>query len=138
MPPSASTARFLERDLQRALRDKIRHLEHGLKISDGGKERTVKYGGTAKPGRIDITAKDRSGATVVIELKRGKVGRRAIAQILGYMGALMLRKKSIRGILVAEKFSPQGIAAARTVPALHLRRYTRRHRKFAFQVVGAD
>lgn len=136
MPPSA--ARFLERDLKRTLRGKIERLEPGLKIADRGKERTVEYGGTANPGQIDITAEDRRGATVVIELKRGKVGRRAIGQILGYMGALMLREKSIRGILVAEKFSPQGIAAARPVPALQLRRYTHRQRKFAFEVVGAD
>jgi RecB family endonuclease NucS len=138
MPPSASTARFLERDLMRALRAKIGRLESGLKIVDGGTGRTVKYRGTAKPGRIDITAEDRRGATVVIELKRGKAGRRAIGQILGYMGALMLRKKSIRGILVAKKFSPQGVAAARPVPALQLRTYTHRRRKFAFEVVGTD
>ncbi len=138
MPLSAGTARFLERDLQCALRGKIGRLEPGLRIADRGKERTVKYGGTAKPGRIDITAEDRRGATVVIELKRGKVGRHAIGQILGYMGALMLRKQSIRGILVAKEFSPQGIAAARPVPALQLRRYTHQRRKFAFEVVGAD
>jgi endonuclease len=138
MPPSTSIARFLERDLKCALRDKIGCLEPGLKIIDGGKERRVKYDGTDKPGHIDITAEDQRGATVVIELKRGKAGRSAIGQILGYMGALTVHEKPIRGILVAKKFSPQGIAAARTVPALHLRRYTHRHRKFAFEVVGAN
>jgi RecB family endonuclease NucS len=136
MPPSAGTTRFLEHNLKHALRAKVGRLEPGLKIA--AVEQTVKFGGTAKPGRIDITAKDRHGATVVIELKRGKVGRRAIGQILGYMGALMLHKKSIRGILVAKEFSPQGIAAARPVPALQLRRYTHRRRKIAFEVVGAD
>jgi len=137
MAPSNGTTRILERDLHRALRDKIGRLETGLKIADRGKEREVKYGGASNPGRIDITAEDRRGATVVIELKRGKVGRRAVGQILGYMGALTLRKKSIRGILVAKRFSPQGIAAARMVPSLQLRSYTFQGRKFAFEVVGA-
>lgn len=138
MPRPAGTARFLETDLNRALRDKIGRLESGMKILDGGKGRTVKFGGTAEPGRIDITAEDRHGVTVVIELKRGKAGRGDIGQILGYMGALMLHKKSIRGILVAKEFSPQGIAAARPVAALQLRRYTHRRRKIAFELVGAD
>ena len=113
-----------ERHLQLALRDNITCLEAGLKISDGGTEQVVKYDGVANPGRIDITAKDKKGATVVIELKSGRVGRRAIGQILGYMGALMRlkNKKRIRGILVAEEFSPQGMAAARPVPSLELRR----------------
>jgi RecB family endonuclease NucS len=55
----------LERDLQLALRSNINQLEAGLTISDGGKEQIV------ESGRIDITAKDRDGATVVIELKGG-------------------------------------------------------------------
>jgi RecB family endonuclease NucS len=112
--------------LQAALRANIKRLEAGLKITDGGKEQIVKYGGTANPGRIDITAKDRKGATVVIEVKSGKVGRRAIGQILGYMGALMrlLREKRIRGFLVAKEFSPQGKAAARPVPTLKLRKFS--------------
>jgi endonuclease len=71
-------------------------LEPGLEISDGGEEQMV------ESGRIDITAKDRNGATVVIELKAGKAGRRAIGQILAYMGDFTQDKKQIRGIVVAE------------------------------------
>ncbi len=126
-----------ERDLQHALRANIKQLEAGLTIADGGKERIVKYGGKAEPGRIDITAEDRKGATVVIELKRGKAGRRAIGQILGYMGILMRGNKPIRGILVAAEFSPQGIAAAFPVPNLQLRKYKfRAPSKSTFDIVG--
>ena len=127
-----------EGDLQRALRANIKQLEAGLTISDGGKERIVKYGGKAEPGRIDITAKDGKGVTVVIELKRGKAGRRAIGQLLGYMGILMRDNKPIRGILVAAEFSPQGIAAAFPVPNLQLRKYTfRTPSNSSFKTVGA-
>jgi hypothetical protein len=118
----------LERDLQNALRNNMEQLEPGLKICDGGKEQMV------ESGRIDITAEDRNGTTVVIELKAGKAGRRAIGQILAYMGDFVQGKKTIRGILVAEEFSPQAMSAARVVPDLQLRKYSF---KFAFETVGA-
>ena len=61
-PPSAErdvadaieTTFGLERDLQLALRSNsnIEQLEHGLRITDGGKEQTV------ESGRIDIAAED--------------------------------------------------------------------------------
>lgn len=112
--------RRVEREIQRAIRANIDSLESGLQIADDGKELTVNYGGDSQPGHIDITAKDKTGATVVIELKREKAGRRAVGQVLGYMGALMNHTKKVRGILVAKKFSPQGEAAARAVPSLRL------------------
>jgi len=115
----------IERDLQEVLRKKnnIEQLEPRLKIIDGGKEQIV------ESGRIDITAEDNNGTTVVIELKAVKAGRRAIGQILAYMGDLSVGKKPIRGILVAEEFSPQAIAA-RIVPNLQLKKYTF---KFVFE-----
>lgn len=121
----------IERDLQRALRSNIEQLEAGLKITDGGKEQLVDAG----RGRIDITAEDRNGATVVIELKRGEAGRRAIGQILAYMGDLTVGKKPVRGILVARDLSPDAIAAARVVPALQLRKYGF---KFTFEAVDSN
>jgi hypothetical protein len=92
----------IERDLQRVLRDNIEQLEPGLKITDGGKEKAV------AAGRIDITAEDRNGVAVVIELKTGEADRPAIGQILAYMGDLAADKKptgadqstiGVRGIL---------------------------------------
>ncbi|MEC8859565.1 MAG: DUF91 domain-containing protein [Pseudomonadota bacterium] len=70
VPPSAAVASSkqsisLERDLQATLRESIDQLEPGLEIVDEGAERSV------DSGFIDITAKDRYGVTVVIELKTG-------------------------------------------------------------------
>lgn len=92
----------LERDLQETLGRNIAQLEPGLTIVDGDSERTVKSG-----GRIDILAKDRSGGTVVIELKAGRADRDAVGQILAYIGDLMDEATPVRGILVAADFSPR-------------------------------
>lgn len=109
----------LERDMQRALRAQIETLEAGLTVTDEGAERSV------ESGFIDITARDVSGATVVIELKAGAAGQRAVAQILSYMGDVAAEEegKLPRGILVASEFDSKARAAARMVPNLVLRRY---------------
>jgi hypothetical protein len=110
----------LERDLQAALRVEIGQLEHGLTVIDGGAERSV------ESGFIDITARDASGAIVVIELKAGPAGQRAVAQILSYMGDVASEEESagVRGILVASSFDRKAKAAARMVPTLTLRSYS--------------
>ena len=118
----------IERDLQQALRRHIEDLEPGMKITDGGKEKIV------PSGRIDITAEDAGGTAVVIELKIGEADRQAIGQILAYMGDLVSENPSVRGILVAEDFSPRAVAAARVVPRLQLIKYKF---TFAFQEVSA-
>jgi RecB family endonuclease NucS len=118
----------LERDLQKALRDHIEQLEPDLTIIDDGKEQIVPV------GRIDITARDRDGVTVVIELKAGPADRDAIGQILAYMGDLMVSAKSVRGILIAGEFSARAIAAARAAPNIRLVRYGFR---FSFETVSS-
>ena len=85
----------LERDLQIALRSKIEQLDPGLTVIDNGAERSV------DSGRIDITARDSWGTTVVIELKTGVAGQKAVAQILSYMGDVSEEDGDVRGILVA-------------------------------------
>lgn len=125
----------IERDLQRVLRDNIEQLEPGLKITDGGKEKVVAV------GKIDITAEDRNGVAVVIELKTVEADHSAIGQILAYMGDLAADKKptgadrstaGVRGILVAKDFSQKAIAAARVVHSLQLKKY---NFKFAFESI---
>jgi RecB family endonuclease NucS len=117
----------LERDLQMALRLNIEQLEPRLTIIDGGKELTT------EASRIDITAEDGQGATVIIELKAGTANPDCIAQILSYMGVLSEKEqKPVRGILVAGEFPSRVVFAARAVPSLQLRRYTFR---FSFEVV---
>ena len=124
---TAFDAKFgLERDMQLALRRSIEQLEAGLRIIDGDKESTV------ASGRIDITARDKKGATVVIELKAGPADRDVIGQILSYMGDLTDGQATVRGIVVAREFSPRAIAAARPVPSIRLIRYGFR---FSFEPV---
>jgi hypothetical protein len=116
----------LERDLQKALREHIQQLDDDLRITDGGKERIV------ASGRIDITAEDKQGAVVVIELKSGEADRSAVGQLLSYMGDLLAEdaSKAVRGILVAPSFRDSVVAAARAVPSLQLKKYSIR---FSFE-----
>ena len=110
----------LERDMQAALRVGIEQLEKGLSITDEGAERSV------ESGFIDITARDAAGTTVVIELKTGVAGQRAIAQILSYMGDVSCEQEGakVRGILVTSDFDAKAKAAARMIPDLVLRKYS--------------
>jgi hypothetical protein len=116
----AKTITFgLERDLQAVLRANIDQLEHGLRITDGGKERTV------AAGRIDITAEDREGKLVVIELKAGAAKPESLAQVLAYMASLESEEqKPVRGILVAGDFHDRVVLASRKVPDLQLKQYS--------------
>ena len=116
---SGEAAFGLERDLQRALRASIGQLAAGLTIVDGGTEKTV------DAGRIDITAEDPDGTTVVIELKAGKADLRAIGQILSYMATVSTEpNRRIRGILVAGDFDDRAVMAAGAVPNLSLKAYS--------------
>lgn len=118
----------LERDMQQALRRSIDQLEPGLKIVDGGRERST------EAGRIDILAQDKTGSFVVIELKVGDAKPEVIAQIASYMTCITeTEKKKVRGILVAGDFPPRVKLAARMIPSLNLKRYSF---KFAFEAMA--
>lgn len=106
--------------MQAALRVEIGQLAAGLEIIDDGAERTV------DSGFIDITARDRSSATVVIELKRGTAGQKAVGQILSDMGDVSAEEEGrpVRGILVDGDFDHRAKSTARMVPNLSLRRYS--------------
>jgi hypothetical protein len=109
----------LERDLQKALRQNIAQLETGLAIVDDGSEQST------EAGRIDITARDAQGMSVVIELKAGTAAPAALTQLLAYMGALAdTEKRQVRGLLVAAGFHPKVLMAAKAVPDVQLRRYS--------------
>lgn len=114
----------LEKDMQAAIRQNIAQVEHGLTITDGGRERSV------ETGFIDITAEDSEKVPVVIELKTGIAGQRAVAQILSYIGSVMDEegRDDVRGILIASEFDKKAQAAAKVIPALTLMRY-----QFSFQ-----
>jgi RecB family endonuclease NucS len=123
---AVDTAFGLERDLQNALRTNIAQLDPGLTIVDGGREQVLPV------GKIDITARDQTGTTVVIELKTATADRDAVGQILSYMGELMVESPSVRGMLIARDFSPRAVAAARAAPNIELVRYGFR---FSFEKV---
>lgn len=109
----------LEKDLQIALRNNIENLEPGLKIIDNSKERVV------ESGRIDITAKDKIGKLVVIELKAGKAKPQSITQILSYMSSIKAKgKDQVRGVLVAGEFDKKMVLAADMIPNLELMKYS--------------
>ena len=109
----------VERDLQLALRNNIEQLEPGLKVVDGGSERTV------EAGRIDITAQDKKKKLVVIELKAGTAKPESIAQVLAYMSSMSQEVGGpTRGILVAADFHHKVILAAKAVPNLQLKKYS--------------
>jgi hypothetical protein len=109
----------LERDLQLALRSSIEQLESGLKITDGGKERVV------EAGRIDITAVDAQGNSVVIELKAGTASPNVVAQVLAYMGSIAEADKTpVRGIIVAGDFHKKVILASHAIHNLELKKYS--------------
>jgi RecB family endonuclease NucS len=116
---TALTTTFgLERDLQKVLRQNIEQLEPGLKVVDDNKEKHV------PSGYIDITAEDKNGAAVVIELKAVEADRDAVGQLLAYMGDLMDDEhKAVRGILVAPSFSPRATSAAHAA-RVELKRYS--------------
>ncbi len=122
--PEAAQAIGLEKDMQAAIRQNISRIEQGLRITDGGRERSV------ETGFIDITAKDSESVPVVIELKTGVAGQRAVAQILSYIGSVMEEEgiDNVRGILIASEFDRKARAAAKVVPNLTLMRY-----QFSFQ-----
>lgn len=110
---------WMESEMQSALRRVISLLEEGLEIIDGGREKSVEC------GRIDITAKDKNGALVVVELKTGIAGASAVGQIMGYMGDLKAENpdKKVRGILVACDFDSKARSAARLLDNLSLHHY---------------
>jgi hypothetical protein len=124
---AVDTAFSLERDLQDALRRSIEQLEAGLTIIDGGREQIV------PSGRIDITARDERGTTVVIELKAGAADRDAIGQILSYIGDVSEQTPQVRGILVAREFLPRAVAAASAAANIRLVQYGIR---FTFEIVA--
>jgi len=109
----------IERDMQAAVRADISQLEPGLEIIDGGVERSV------ESGSIPITARDRNGAIVVIDLRAGGAGRRGVAQVLSFMGDIAAEETeaNVRGMLVASFFEKSARAAARMAPGLSLITY---------------
>ena len=74
-------------------------------------------------GTIDFLCTDRDGNFVVIETKRAQPDRRAIGQILGYMGwvqARLAKGRRVSGMLLAGSGSDSLRMAIAVVPNLEL------------------
>jgi len=78
----------LERDLHNWLTTRLSEIEPGLIPVDGG----VEY--QTEAGRIDILAKDQTGALVVIEIKAGKAKDGALGQSLPVIVAGSARRSA--------------------------------------------
>jgi RecB family endonuclease NucS len=119
-PRARTKARIFsyERELKSALRRQLALVEPGLVEADGGRERAV------ATGRIDITARDRNGHFVVIELKAGPCPHGALEQVLAYSTDLEAETGTpCRAVLVASEFSERLRAAARRATGIALVTY---------------
>ena len=102
-----------EKKLKRAIRASLNKLEPGLVAIDGGREEENR----------DITARDRAGNIVVIEVWTGKARPDKVCQLLGYMGKIKAAPSGLRGILIAADFRDDAVATASLVPTIALKRY---------------
>jgi RecB family endonuclease NucS len=106
-----------EWELKMQLRKELDRIEPGLIAADGGRERAV------STGKIDITALDKYGNYVAIELKVGPCPTGALEQVMGYANDLEAETgKPCRAMIVASEFSDRLRAAslrARDVRLIH-------------------
>ncbi len=94
-------------------------LEPGLTAIEGGQP-----GGGRDPGSARIYARDRAGASVLIEVVARATSPDLLVRLLAAMGALQAgAAEQVRGILIANQFSDDIRHAAETVPSLELRTY---------------
>jgi RecB family endonuclease NucS len=118
-----------EKELKRSLRQELEKIEPGLVADDGGRERVV------ATGKIDITARDKDGHFVVIELKVGPCPIGALEQVLAYSSDLEAETGvPCRSVLVASEFSDRIKAAAKRARDVYLVHYAVEKMGFAGQL----
>ena len=106
----------LERDMESFVAGNLDRLEEGLQFVDRQVETDV--------GRIDIVATDSAGTPVLIELKVGDAGDRAVGQLARYLG-WWTKAKGVqpRGFLIAAGIPDTVAYGASVLPRVTLRRY---------------
>lgn len=114
----------LERDLEAHLVRDLESIEPGLTFVARQLSNDI--------GRVDVVARDRSGTTVILELKVGEATDASIGQIARYLGWYG-RLGNVRGILIAADFPERIKYAASAIPNLQLRKFQVR---FQFDSVG--
>ena len=102
-----------EKDLQNYLVKNLHVLENGLSLyEEEGLTGVEYYAGGQR--RIDILARDKSGALVVIELKVSRGYDRVIGQLLRYMGWVqqnLAEDQPVRGMIVAGEITEDLVLA---------------------------
>lgn len=117
---------LLERDLQRHLAENLGCIEPGVALYEDEDIRGIEF--EAGGGRrIDILARDRSGAFVVLELKVSRGYDRVVGQLLRYMN--WVRKElaepgqRVRGIIVCRTMSEDLRLACASIKDVELCEY---------------
>lgn len=109
-----------EQDLKRHIIVNLEEIEKGLKLYSNGVEFST------DAGRIDILATDKENNFVVIELKAGVAGDKAIGQILGYMGWIKINlanDKNVRGIIISDSVDNRLKFAVSQINNLKVKQY---------------
>lgn len=114
------TTLTLEKDLQQFLESRLDSIENGLRLYEGGSEFST------EAGTIDILGVDSDDNLVVIEIKKGKAGDRAVGQIKRYMGCIDENmadpNQGVRGMIVAQEF-PDNIKYSIRNEPIELKKY---------------
>lgn len=107
----------VEKDLQEFLKQNIKSLDPKLEILES------EY--TTPAGRVDLIARDPEGNLYVIELKSTKASRKALGQLLGYIGAIKeeFPDRDVKGILIANEFDESLKYAVKVLPNVIFKRY---------------
>ncbi|RLI73768.1 hypothetical protein DRO97_06890, partial [Archaeoglobales archaeon] len=107
----------VEKDLHEFLKQNIKSLDPNLDILES------KY--TTPAGRVDLIARDPKGNLYVIELKSTRASRKALGQLLGYIGAIKeeFPDKNVRGILIASEFDDSLKYAVKALLNVILKKY---------------
>jgi len=106
----------LERDVEEFIAANLGGLEEGLTLVDRQVE--------TEAGRIDILARDRTGTPVIVELKVGEAGDRAVGQLARYLGWWRKAKREpVRGYLIAAEIPETVIYGASMLDGVSVRRY---------------
>ncbi len=103
---------MLERDLVDMVEDNPDLLEQGMVVV--GREKVI------EGVRPDLLLRDRHGAPVIAEFKRGTLRRDAIGQLVEYFGLVVEKHPDVRGFVVAERI-PTSVQTALTHLGLEFR-----------------
>jgi hypothetical protein len=119
-----------EQDLKRHIVANLDEIENGLNLYPNGIEFSTDI------GRIDILATDKNNDFVIIELKAGTAGDKALGQIQGYMAWIkknLAKDKNVRGIIISNDIENRLKYAATLLNNLEVKKYEVR---FSFQSVN--